>query len=85
MKHFDTFETCINVLGISVAITDIYNILSIILLVVSIASMLIRGCYKIYMHIKNKNIDKAIEEVDKLKDDLEDLQDKTKGDHEDGK
>lgn len=85
MKHFDTFETCVNVLGISVAITDIYNILSIILLVVSIASMLIRCCYKIYMHIKNKNIDKVIEEVDKLKDDLKDLQDKTKGDHEDGK
>lgn len=81
MKHFDIFETCLNVLGISVAITDIYNVLSIILLVVSIASMLIRGCYKIYTHIKNKNIDKAIEEVDNLKKDLEDLQDKTKGDN----
>ena len=34
MRRFDVFETCLNVLGISVAITDIYNILSIILLIV---------------------------------------------------
>lgn len=76
MKHFDTFETCVNVLGVTIAITDIYNILSIILLVISIVSIVARASYKIYTYVKNKKIDKALDEADKLKDDLEDLIDK---------
>ena len=61
MKAYDYIETGVNVLGIGISLTDLQNVLSIVLLIISILSICFRGGLMIYKHIKNKDIDGAIQ------------------------
>lgn len=62
-QALDIGETVLNATGIVFAVQDIESILSIVLLVVSILSLLIRGGYMAYKYFKNKEVDKGIKEV----------------------
>lgn len=73
MKWYDSIETGLNVVSIVVSVQDIYNVLSVILLCLSIASILYRLGYNIYKRIKNKEYDKIDDDINKAKDDLNDL------------
>ena len=66
----------IDVVSLTVALADVYSILSICLLVLSIISILWRAGYAIYTHIKNKQYDKVGEELDKAVKDINDKLDK---------
>ena len=66
----------IDVVSLTVALADVYSILSICLLVLSIISILWRAGYTIYTHIKNKQYDKVGEELDKAVKDINDKLDK---------
>ena len=78
MKVYDYIETGVNVLGISISLTDIQNILSIILLIVSILSICFRGGLMIYQRIKNKDIDGAIQVTKDTQTEIEDAINKHK-------
>lgn len=62
-------ETAINIAGIAVSVQDLESALSLALLIVSIASMLIRGIYTVYKHIKNKDIEAAVNTTVEVLDD----------------
>jgi len=75
-KSLDLAETCLNVLGLTVSLSDINNLLNIILLVVSVLAILVRGFFEIKKHIENKEYDKAVETFEDTKEKLEDLTNK---------
>ena len=70
---YSVAELSLNTISIMVASIDIENVLSIILLVLSVCSILYRLGYNIYKLIKNKKYDKIDDEIDKAKDDIEKL------------
>ena len=78
MKAYDYIETGVNVLGIGISLTDIQNILSIVLLIVSILSICFRGGLMIYQRIKNKDIDGAIKITQETQTEIEDAINKHK-------
>lgn len=75
-KSLDLAETCLNVVGLTVSLSDINNILNIILLIVSVLAILVRGFFEIKKHIENKEYDKAVETFEDTKEKLEDLTNK---------
>ena len=82
-KFMDIAEPLLNGMGILVGVSDIENILNIVLLCVSIFAILWRAGYTIYTHIKQKNFDKIGDEIDKVKDEIENLM--PKEDNKNGK
>lgn len=82
-KFMDVAEPLLNGMGILVGVSDIENILNIVLLCVSIFAILWRAGYTIYQHIKEKKFDKIGDEIDKAKDEIENLM--PKEDNKNGK
>lgn len=80
-KFMDIAEPLLNGMGILVGVSDIENILNIVLLCVSIFAILWRAGYTIYIHIKQKNFDKIGDEIDKAKDEIENLMPKEDNKH----
>lgn len=75
-KIFDTIESTFNVLGIAVGISDIESWLGIALIIVNLIAILIRSGIKVYDHIKHNRINEACDEIDKAKDEINDLKGK---------
>lgn len=80
-KFMDIAEPLLNGMGILVGVSDIENILNIVLLCVSIFAILWRAGYTIYQHIKEKKFDKIGDEIDKAKDEIENLMPKEDNKH----
>ena len=80
-KFMDIAEPLLNGMGILVGVSDIENILNIVLLCVSIFAILWRAGYTIYHHIKEKKFDKIGDEIDKAKDEIENLMPKEDNKH----
>ena len=78
MKTYDYIETGVNVLGIGISLADLQNVLSIVLLIISILSICFRGGLMIYQHIKNKDIDGAIQVSKDTQTEIEDAINKHK-------
>ena len=57
-KAFDITENLINFLGVGFALTDVNNIINLILLIVSIIAIVIRAAFEIRDHISKKEYDK---------------------------
>ena len=84
-KAFNTAETILNVCGIAISMEDISNTLNLILLIVSVIAILVRGFFEIKDHIKNKNYKEVANDIDKVKDNLEEVinkEDKDNGENE---
>lgn len=75
MKKLVTIDYAVDVASGSYGLANIQTILGIILLILSILSIIIKSVITIYMHIKNKNYNGVIEELEKTKQELEKLKD----------
>lgn len=75
MKKLMTIDYAIDVASGSYGLANIQTILGIILLILSILSIIIKSVITIYVHIKNKNYNGVIEELEKAKEELEKLKD----------
>lgn len=80
-KFMDIAEPLLNGMGILIGVSDIENILNIVLLCVSIFAILWRAGYTIYHNIKEKKFDKIGAEIDKAKDEIENLMPKEDNKH----
>ena len=81
-RLLDIAETGLNTVGVLIGVSDIENVLNLVLLIVSILAILWRAGYAIYQHIRDKRLDKIGDEIDKAKDDIEKLM--PKEEHKDG-
>lgn len=77
MTLLDKIDNGLNVIGILFGVQNIQETLGIIILVLNIVSILFKFGLSIYNKIKNKQIDKigddingAIEELEKIKEDI---------------
>lgn len=75
MKKLMTIDYAVDVASGSYGLVNIQTILGIILLILSILSIIIKSVITIYVHIKNKNYNGVIEELEKTKEELEKLKD----------
>lgn len=78
-KVFDAIESCFNILGLAIGVSDIESWLGVCLLVINILAILIRSGIKIYDHLRHGRVDDAIGEVEKARDDINKLDDKDNG------
>lgn len=72
-KIFDALESCFNIFGIAIGVSDIESWLGVCLLVINILAILIRSGLKVYDHIKHGKIDDAYKEIDKARDDINNI------------
>lgn len=72
-KFMDIAEPLLNGMGILVGVSDIENILNIVLLCVSLFAILWRAGFTIYTHIKQKKYDKISDDIEHAKDEIETL------------
>ena len=75
MKKLMTIDYAVDVASGSYGLANIQTILGIILLILSILSIIIKSVITIYVHIKNKNYNGVIEELEKTKEELGKLKD----------
>ena len=78
-EKFSMATYIVNALGFSISITDIENVLNLILLIVSIASTLIVAGISIYDKFKKKDLDGVIDEVQDTADKITDIIEVAKG------
>ena len=69
-KIFDAIESCFNILGLAIGVSDIESWLGVTLLVINILAILIRSGIKVYDHLRHGRIDDAVGEIDKARDDI---------------
>lgn len=81
-RLLDIAETGLNTVGVLIGVSDIENVLNLVLLIVSILAILWRAGYAIYQHVREKRLDKIGDEIEKAKDDIEKLM--PKEEHKDG-
>lgn len=72
----DNVSNGISILTGSFALANIEQILSIIILVISLANILINVILKIYKHIKNKQYDEIPNDINEASEQLENLKKK---------
>lgn len=75
MKKLVTIDYAVDVASGGYGLANIQTILGIILLILSILSIIIKSVITIYIHIKNKNYNGIIEELEQAKEELEKLKD----------
>lgn len=73
MKEIDKIDDVLNVLGITIGLAQIYTTLGIILLVLNIASILLRCVLSIYAKIKEKKYNEIPNELDKTANEIEEV------------
>ena len=81
-RLLDIAETGLNTMGVLIGVSDIENVLNLVLLIVSILAILWRAGYAIYQHVRNRRLDRIGDELNKAKDDIEKLM--PKEEHKDG-
>ena len=72
-KIFDALESCFNIFGIAIGVNEIESWLGVTLLVINLLAILIRSGLKVYDHIKHGKIDDAYKEIDKARDDINNI------------
>lgn len=75
MKKLTTIDYAVDVASGSYGIANIENILGIILLILSILSIIIKSVMAIYIHLKNKNYNGIVKEINKAKEEIEKIKD----------
>lgn len=75
-KIFDALESGFNIFGIAIGVNDIESWLGVSLLIINILAILIRSGLKVYDHIKHGKIDDAYREIDKARDEINDIEKK---------
>lgn len=75
---YDIISNGVSVCTGAVALANIQEVLSIIVLVISIANILFNMGYRVYNHIKDKHFEKIGAEIETAKEELEKLERKGK-------
>lgn len=73
MKVYNVIEDVLIATGIAVSLTDIQQVLSIIILCMNVVWILVKVGIKIYQHYKEKNIQAIADDIKNGADELEDL------------
>ena len=81
MKHLSRFENLTVVIGTALGLSQIETILGIILLVVQLEIVLYKVIYAIIKHIKNKEFNEVIDDLENINDELEDIKKDVEGDN----
>lgn len=85
MKVTEIIEDVAIATGLAVSLSDIHQILSIIILVFNVCWILWKVGYRIYEHVKNKRLDKIEDELKDGIDKLEELDQKIPHDSKEDK
>ena len=72
-KVFDALESCFNIFGIAIGVNESESWLGVCLLVINILAILIRSGLKVYDHVRHGKIDDAYKEIDKARDDINNI------------
>ena len=72
-KRVEAWESCFDICGIAIGVNEIESWLGVSLLVINILAILIRSGLKVYDHIKHGKIDDAYKEIDKARDDINNI------------
>lgn len=83
MKTIDKIETIVGSAFIAFSLTDIYNILSIIVICLQCLYFIVRAVIAIYNRFKSKQYDKIDDDIKDAIDNIQDIVDKKEDD--DGK
>ncbi len=67
------FDYILSTIGIAWSVQDLQNIISLILLIISLLNILWKGGYSIYTHVKNKEFNKIESDIKESKEELEKL------------
>lgn len=78
-KVFDALESCFNILGLAIGVSEIESWLGVSLLVINIIAILIRSGIKVYDHLRHGRVDDAYKEVERARDDINKLNKDDKG------
>lgn len=81
-KYFNLAENTLNFLGVGFALTDVNNIINLILLIVSILAIVVRAIFEIKDHLEKKEFDKI---DDTIKDAVDDIENKLPKDNKEKK
>ena len=74
MVNKDKISNTISILTGGFALVNIQEVLSIIILTISIVNILFNAFIKIYNHYKEKNVKKVIDDINEAKEELEKLE-----------
>ena len=87
MKIYNVIEDVLIATGIAVSLTDIQQVLSIIILCMNVVWILVKVGIKIYQHYKEKNIQAIADDIKTGADELEKLNNQvgSKNENKDGK
>ena len=72
-KIFDALESSCNILGIAIGVSDIESWLGVTLLIINLLAILIRSGLRVYDHIRHGKIDDAYKEIDKARDEINNI------------
>lgn len=70
----DKYDYILSAVGVAWSIQDLQNIVSLILLIISLINILWKTGYNIYTKIKNNKVDEISEDISKCKDEIQQLQ-----------
>ena len=70
----DKYDYILSAVGVAWSIQDLQNIVSLILLIISLINILWKTGYNIYTKIKNNKVDEIGEDISKCKDEIQQLQ-----------
>ena len=87
MKVYNVIEDVLIATGIAISLTDIQQVLSIIILCMNVVWILVKVGIKIYQHYKEKNIQAIVDDIKTGADELEKLNNQvgSKNENKDGK
>ena len=75
-KIFDALESSCNILGIAIGVSDIESWLGVTLLIINLLAILIRSGLRVYDYIRHGKIDDAYREIDKARDEINNIEKK---------
>lgn len=73
MNILDNFETSLIFVGLTIGITNIKDILGIIIIALQVAIILYKAGVSIYKKVKARNYDEILADLDKAQKELEEL------------
>lgn len=74
MKNNEISSSILGVMGISLSVQDLTQIVNLVLLVLSVINILWVLCSKVYTHVKKKEYEKISEDITEAQDELKKLE-----------
>ena len=78
MKVLNIVEDTLIVCGVAISLQQLYTIFGIVLLAIQICLIIAKGVIKVVEHIKNKQLEEAVKDIEEAQSDIKTLTDKDK-------